>query len=133
MTRPRDDVPWPSILGAASGVAAVGLVFVGGRAMLVRQAALARRRIGKPLDENALDADRVWGGRFDGPPLKLAVFGDSIAAGLGAERRLSERMSIFGEWEFRGFGKTTLTDANGFMTEATPEHHHVKLGVNFSF
>ncbi|AUH64761.1 outer membrane protein [Paracoccus zhejiangensis] len=53
--------------------------------------------------------------------------------GLGAERRLSERMSIFGEWEFRGFGKTTLTDANGFMTEATPEHHHVKLGVNFSF
>ena len=54
MTRPRDVVPWPSILGAASGVAAVGLVFVGGRAMLVRQAALARRRIGKPLDEHAL-------------------------------------------------------------------------------
>lgn len=53
--------------------------------------------------------------------------------GLGAERKVTDRMSIFGEWEFRGFGKTTLTDAGGFMTEATPEHHHVKLGVNFSF
>lgn len=53
--------------------------------------------------------------------------------GLGAERKVSDRMSVFGEWEFRGFGKTTLTDAGGFMTEATPEHHHVKLGVNFSF
>ena len=61
MTRPRDVVPWPSILGAASGVAAVGLVFVGGRAMLVRQAALARRRIGKPLDENALDVVKAMG------------------------------------------------------------------------
>lgn len=53
--------------------------------------------------------------------------------GLGAERKLTERMSVFGEWEFRGFGKTTLTDAGGFMTEATPEHHHLKMGVNFSF
>ncbi|TRW96048.1 porin family protein [Paracoccus sp. M683] len=53
--------------------------------------------------------------------------------GLGAERKVSDRMSVFGEWEFRGFGKTTLTDAGGYMTEATPEHHHLKLGVNFSF
>lgn len=53
--------------------------------------------------------------------------------GLGAERKVSDRMSVFGEWEFRGFDKNTLVDAGGYMTEATPEHHHVKLGVNFSF
>lgn len=53
--------------------------------------------------------------------------------GLGAERKINERMSVFGEWEFRGYGKTELTDANGFITEATPEHHHIKLGVNFNF
>lgn len=53
--------------------------------------------------------------------------------GLGAERRVSDRMSIFGEWEFRGFGKTKLSDDGDYSTRATPEHHNVKLGVNFRF
>ncbi|AUH33412.1 outer membrane protein [Paracoccus tegillarcae] len=53
--------------------------------------------------------------------------------GLGAERKVSERMSVFGEWEFRGTGKTALTDDAGYVTQATPEHHHLKVGVNFSF
>ncbi|WP_461474241.1 SGNH/GDSL hydrolase family protein [Microbacterium sp. HJ5] len=57
------------------------------RALLHRQAGIARRRIGKPLGEEALDADRVWRPRHDGVPIELALFGDSIAAGLGAERR----------------------------------------------
>lgn len=87
MTGSRDAVPWPVVLGVAGMAVGAGLVALGGRAVLTRQAALARRRIGKPLGEDALDADRVWGRRFDGPPHELVVLGDSIAAGLGAERR----------------------------------------------
>jgi lysophospholipase L1-like esterase len=71
------------VSGALAG-AVVALVTV--RAVLHRQAALARRRIGKPLGEQALDADRVWRNRYDGPPIELLLLGDSIAAGLGAER-----------------------------------------------
>jgi lysophospholipase L1-like esterase len=56
-------------------------------ALLRRQAAIARRRIGKPLGEDALDADRVWRRSLPGAPLELLVVGDSIAAGLGAHRR----------------------------------------------
>ncbi|WP_236968816.1 SGNH/GDSL hydrolase family protein [Microbacterium aurantiacum] len=56
------------------------------RTTLARQAAVARRRIGKPLGEDALDADRVWGARRRGAPLHLVLLGDSIAAGLGASR-----------------------------------------------
>lgn len=57
------------------------------RAALARQAAIARRRIGKPLGEEALDADRVWRRRMEGSPVELLVLGDSLAAGLGAEHR----------------------------------------------
>lgn len=53
--------------------------------------------------------------------------------GLGAERKVSDRVSIFGEWEFRGTDRNTLTDSAGYVTQATPDHHHLKLGVNFSF
>lgn len=71
--------------GLTALVALVGTAALGGRGLLVRQAALARELIGKPLGEDALDADRTWkrkqGGRVD-----LLVLGDSIAAGLGAER-----------------------------------------------
>jgi len=71
---------------AASGIGAAGTVVLVGRGVLHRQAAIARRRIGKPLGEVALDADRVWGKRYDGMPLRLMMLGDSLAAGLGAER-----------------------------------------------
>ncbi|GAA1986877.1 hypothetical protein GCM10009718_25410 [Isoptericola halotolerans] len=67
-------------LVAATAAAAIVVV-------LRRQAALARRRIGKALGEVALDADRVWRRRYAGEPLELLVIGDSVAAGLGAERR----------------------------------------------
>jgi len=87
MSRPRDVVPRSVVFGVAGIAVGAGLVALGGRAVLTRQAAVARRRIGKPLGEDALDADRVWGRRFDGPPRELVVLGDSIAAGLGAERR----------------------------------------------
>lgn len=77
----------PHLIAAAGvGVGAAALV-VGIRAVLSRQAAVARRRIGKPLGEQSLDADRVWRSRLDGRPLELLVLGDSVAAGLGAQRR----------------------------------------------
>lgn len=72
-------------------VLAAGLVVLaalaGIRLVLVQQAAVARRRIGKPLGEESLDADRVWRSALDGEPIDLLILGDSIAAGLGAERR----------------------------------------------
>lgn len=56
-------------------------------AALRHQARVARRRIGKPLGEDALAADRVWRGKLPGQPLELLMLGDSIAAGLGAGHR----------------------------------------------
>ena len=54
------------------------------RFALGRQARIARRRIGKPLGEDALDADRTWRPRLEAAPLDLLLLGDSLAAGLGA-------------------------------------------------
>ncbi|WP_198147846.1 SGNH/GDSL hydrolase family protein [Microbacterium sp. XT11] len=70
-------------------VAGLGLAAcaVGVRVLLARQAAIARRRIGKPLGEESIDADRVWRRSLGGEPVELLLLGDSLAAGLGAERR----------------------------------------------
>lgn len=70
------------LVGLMAATALVGI-----RLVLNRQAALARKRIGKPLGEESLDADRVWRSALDGEPIELLILGDSIAAGLGAERR----------------------------------------------
>lgn len=66
-------------LGTAASTAAVAT-----RVLLSRQARTARRVIGKPLGEEAHDADRVYPGA--GEPVELLLLGDSIAAGLGAEK-----------------------------------------------
>lgn len=66
---------------------ALAAVLGGTRFVLAQQAAIARRRIGKPLGEESLDADRVWRRTLEGEPLELLILGDSIAAGLGAEHR----------------------------------------------
>ncbi|MDY0828709.1 SGNH/GDSL hydrolase family protein [Microbacterium sp. BG28] len=72
-------------VAATAGVVAFALAAA--REVLRRQAAHARRQIGKPLGEQAPSADRVWRAGYDGTPIELLVLGDSIAAGLGAERR----------------------------------------------
>ena len=78
----------PVTLTAASVVALAGAGAVGLRTLISRQAEIARRRIGKPLGEQALDADRVWRRKkHPGEPVELLVLGDSIAAGLGAGHR----------------------------------------------
>ncbi len=56
--------------------------------------------------------------------------------GFGFERKLSQRMSIFAEYQYRQFGKTSIYYRDGsdsLRTEATPKHQNVRLGVNFSF
>lgn len=68
-------------------VAVLAAAAIGVRFGLARQAAIARRRIGKPLGEDALAVDRVWRRRLPGDPIDLLIVGDSLAAGLGASRR----------------------------------------------
>lgn len=75
------------LVSSSLGVASVAALAVGGRLLLTRQAEIARRRIGKPLGELAVDADRVWRRSLGGKPVELLLLGDSLAAGLGAERR----------------------------------------------
>lgn len=72
---------------AAAGVAVSGSLVGawGTRHLLRRQAAAARQMIGKPLGEDALAADRTWR-KKRGDRVELLMLGDSIAAGLGAER-----------------------------------------------
>ncbi|QBR94534.1 SGNH/GDSL hydrolase family protein [Nocardioides euryhalodurans] len=74
-----------TLLAGVVGGIGVG-AWWGGRRVLARQAATARQLIGKPLGEDAIDADRTWRKRY-GDPVELVVLGDSIAAGLGADRR----------------------------------------------
>ena len=69
-----------AVLGGVAGGTAYGT-----RELLRRQAAHARRAIGKPLGEQAPDADRHYKKKH-GEPVDLLVLGDSIAAGLGADR-----------------------------------------------
>lgn len=73
-----------AVVAATAGGLGVAVGY-GGRSLLRRQAATARRLIGKPLGETALDADKVYRKRYAGHPVELLVLGDSIAAGLGAE------------------------------------------------
>ncbi|VXA93717.1 SGNH/GDSL hydrolase family protein [Nocardioides sp. AX2bis] len=76
-------------LGIGAAVAGVtgGGGFYGARELLHRQAEHARRLIGKPLGETPPQADRVWRRSYEGRPVDLLLLGDSIAAGLGADRR----------------------------------------------
>ena len=77
----------------AQRLATVGLAGLGGMvvsALLARhlirsQAQLARRAIGKPLGEQAHMADKVYKKKY-GDPVDLLLLGDSIAAGLGADK-----------------------------------------------
>jgi lysophospholipase L1-like esterase len=55
------------------------------RQLLRTQARLARRTIGKTLGEEAHSADRTYKKKY-GNTIELLVLGDSIAAGLGAEK-----------------------------------------------
>ena len=66
-------------------VGAAAVAAVGARHLLGLQAGAARRVIGKPLGEDAHMADKVYKKKY-GDPIDLLLLGDSIAAGLGADR-----------------------------------------------
>lgn len=58
--------------------------------------------------------------------------------GLGVEHKINERISVFGEYNYRNYGKTDvvfddLPGGGQLVTRGTPEHSIVKMGVNFSF
>lgn len=74
-----------ALLTAVLGLAAAGLA-TGAWHLLRSQARMARAAIGKPLGEDGYQVDRIYQ-RKRGDPLTLLVLGDSIAAGLGADRR----------------------------------------------
>ena len=74
-----------ALTAAATGAFAVTAVSIAGRVILRLQARAARAVIGKPLGEEALHADRTYKKKY-GDPVELLLLGDSIAAGLGAER-----------------------------------------------
>ena len=71
--------PGAAVAGGTA-VAALGV-----RGLIRRQARVARRVIGKPLGEDAHQADKVYRSKY-GDPIDLLLLGDSIAAGLGADR-----------------------------------------------
>jgi lysophospholipase L1-like esterase len=70
----------------APGLAGLAIVAaLSGRELVRRQAAIARRAIGKPLGEDAHRANKTYRTKL-GDPIDLLLLGDSIAAGLGADR-----------------------------------------------
>jgi lysophospholipase L1-like esterase len=77
--RVRVLAPGALLIGAVAG-SAVTL-----REVVRRQAIIARRVIGKPLGEDAHQADKLYRKKY-GDPVELLLLGDSIAAGLGADR-----------------------------------------------
>lgn len=70
-------------------------------------------------------------------PLGPADIDDSYSkngyiVGIGVEKKLNDRLSLTGEYEYANFGKQVLT-AGDVSTRATPDYHNVKVGVNFAF
>lgn len=77
---------WTVLRSGVAGLALLGAgVVLGGRLLLRAQAGQARQAIGKPLGEDAHRADKLYRPRY-GDPVDLLLLGDSIAAGLGAEK-----------------------------------------------
>jgi len=65
------------------GLSALGLGFYG---VLRAEAIIARRTIGGPLDETPPNATGWYGRRRPAPAIRVALLGDSGAAGYGVER-----------------------------------------------
>lgn len=82
--RPGRRARWVAVT-AAYGGGAVGTLGALGWGVLRVEAKLARATIGQPKDSAPL-ASGSWGhGRRGRPPLRLALLGDSSAAGLGCD------------------------------------------------
>lgn len=61
---------------------------------------------------------------------------DGYTLGAGVERKLGDSLSVVAEWQYRNLDRTVLDfgdDSNRIVTRSTPDHHHLKLGINFNF
>ncbi|MFD3191199.1 outer membrane protein [Sedimentitalea sp. HM32M-2] len=65
--------------------------------------------------------------------INTGLSANGYVLGLGAERQLTDRLSLFGEWEYLNFGSQRLTDANGSSTQATPKYQNIRIGLNYRF
>lgn len=85
------------------------------------------------------DFDYILSGSVNGEggSITEGYTADGYSLGLGVERKLRDNLSVFAEWQYRNFGKTEVTydlgDGDAVRTRATPEHHNIKVGVNFRF
>lgn len=75
----------PRVVVPALVLGGLAMVPVTARLVVRAQASVARAAIGKPLGEDPHAADRVYKKSY-GETLDLLLLGDSIAAGLGADR-----------------------------------------------
>ncbi|MFC3059222.1 outer membrane protein [Paenirhodobacter populi] len=76
----------------------------------------------------------VTGDGFFGP----ANIDDSFSrtgyiVGLGVERKLTDSLSLTGEYEYANYGKDHLNDGAGVSTPATPKFSNIKIGLNYRF
>lgn len=67
-----------------------------------------------------------------GPFAKTTYTSLGYTLGVGVEKALSDRLSVFGEYEYAQFGKKHVEDA-GKHTEATPKWHSINVGLNYRF
>lgn len=60
-----------------------------------------------------------------------------VAAGLGVERKINDKMSVFASYQYRDLSKETarFTDENGDVAESKPTtaHSNIRVGVNYRF
>lgn len=59
-----------------------------------------------------------------------------VVAGMGVERVVGARTSVFAEYQYRDFGKEAVDftdEGTAVRTQATPKHSNVKVGMNFRF
>ncbi|CAL9439406.1 SGNH/GDSL hydrolase family protein [Streptomyces sp. enrichment culture] len=72
--------------GAAYGGGGIGLLGVAAVGVLFAEIQLAKRSVGGGVAPLPPTADGLYGRGFDGVPLRLAMLGDSTAAGQGVRR-----------------------------------------------
>lgn len=103
---------WPvsrrrAVAGAAVGGGGAGLLGLGSYGLIRLEAWLARRGI-PPLSGAPLADGRYGGG--DGTPLRLAMIGDSAAAGLGADTPDETPGALLAAALAEGTGRPVLLD-----------------------
>lgn len=80
------------------------------------------------------DFDYTLGGNGESQTQGFTLTG--AAAGLGVERMMNERISVFAEYQYRDFGNETVDYTDGvdsLRTQASMTMSSIKIGANFRF